>query len=480
MEALDASKPPQTPDRCALAPTPLRLRSPGTAAPTVACPTPRVCPEETRGLCWPSAFCDVPHGERLELSKAGAMATRTSGVTKGIAFVGPLQLESGVAYFEIEVSELEPRGTQSMAIGMCCSLPSAVGKGIIRTERARELGEGCCMLGYDLPKIYSDGKEVGKINAKQWRPLKELVVGSRIGLLIERSSKELSVFVNGVKKVSSTFADGAQWPLKVWGVVDVHGTVRSVRLLQPFDGKPCQEAKLVVPPPPPRWVSPEDEAVNLPRLASTQDLGISVSPPCTAEAPANDAEKTLQVTEASSASEDPCPGTRKQAVPPHTDETSANDAERILQKTEAGSVGENLCSEHRKLAAREVVAGPKKRIRLTVHPCGCLVHLVNSASQVIHVPRLGDFVIGRNPKSCNLTLDSSEVPNMISRRHAVIVSADDSVMVVDCESLNGTFVNGRRVGRETLRQGDIVVVGNPAQSPPQFRFEVSMPSAPER
>jgi len=446
METLEASKPPQTPDRCTLAPTPQRRRSLGTAAPTVAFSPPRVCLDEARGLCWPSTFCDVPRGERLELTHAGATATRTSGVTKGIAFVGPLQLEKGVAYFEIEVTELEPRGTQSMAIGICCSLPSTAGKGIIRTERARELGEGCYMLGYDLPKIYSDGKEVGKINAKQWRPLKELVVGSRVGLLIDRESMELSVVVNGVKKVTSTFssgASGARWPSEVWGVVDVHGTVRSVRLLQHPDGQHCQEPKLVVPPPPPRWMSPGDEVAALPRLASTQDIGMSASPPCTAEAPINDGEKALQVTAAGSGSEDPCPGARKPAV-------------------------------------REVSAGPKKRIRLTVHPCGCLVHLVNSASQVIHVPRLGDFVIGRNPKSCNLTLDSSEVPNMISRRHAVIVSADDSVMVVDCESLNGTFVNGRRVGRETLRQGDIVVVGNPAQSPPQFRFEVSMPSAPER
>eukprot|EP00930_Biecheleria_cincta_P087451 TRINITY_DN76684_c0_g1_i1.p1 TRINITY_DN76684_c0_g1~~TRINITY_DN76684_c0_g1_i1.p1 ORF type:complete len:447 (-),score=56.79 TRINITY_DN76684_c0_g1_i1:72-1412(-) len=446
METLEASKPPQTPQRCSLAPTPLRQRSPGTAAPTVACPTPRIWPDEARGLCWPFSFCDVPHGERLELTQDASTATRTSGVTKGIAFVGPLKLEKGVAYFEIEVTELEPRGTQSMAIGMCCSLPSSAGKGIIRTERARELGEGCCMLGYDLPKIYADGKEVGKINAKQWRPLKELVVGSRVGLLIDRESMQLSVFVNGVKKVTSTFStgtDGARWPSDVWGVVDVHGTVRSVRLLQHSDGEHRQEAKLVVPPPPPRWVSPEDETAALPRLASTQDLGLSASPPCTVEAPINDGEKAQQVTVPGFVTEDPCPGPRKPT-------------------------------------AREVTAGPKKRIRLTVHPCGCLVHLVNSASQVIHVPRLGDFVIGRNPKSCNLTLDSSEVPNMISRRHAVIVSADDSVMVVDCESLNGTFVNGRRVGRETLRQGDLVVVGNPAQSPPNFRFEVSMPSAPER
>ncbi|CAE8604999.1 unnamed protein product, partial [Polarella glacialis] len=124
-----------------------------------------------------------------------------------------------------------------------------------------------------------------------------------------------------------------------------------------------------------------------------------------------------------------------------------------------------------------VAAGPKKRLRLSAHPCGCMVHLVSNTGDIVHIPRMGDFVIGRYPKSCNLTLDSADVPNMISRRHAVVVSADDSVMVVDCESLNGTFVNGRRVARETLRQGDVLMMGNPAQIPPEFRFEVSMPAA---
>merc|ERR1740121_3507852 len=113
---------------------------------------------------------------------------------------------------------------------------------------------------------------------------------------------------------------------------------------------------------------------------------------------------------------------------------------------------------------------------MTCHSCGCMVHLLRSSGDVVHVPRKGDFVIGRNPTTCNLLLENPAVPNMASRRHAVIVSDDDAVMIVDCESLNGTFVNGRRVGRETLRQGDKLVIGNPAQSPCDFQFEIVMPS----
>merc|ERR1740121_1157276 len=128
-------------------------------------------------------------------------------------------------------------------------------------------------------------------------------------------------------------------------------------------------------------------------------------------------------------------------------------------------------------ACMEAAGGPKKCMRMTCHPCGCLVHLLRDTGEVVHVPRMGDFVIGRNPKTCNLTLDSAEVPNMVSRRHAVIVSADDAVMIVDCESVNGTYVNGRRVGRETLRQGDEVIIGNPAQSPTTLKLSVSMAAA---
>jgi len=352
------------------------------------------------------------------------VATRTSGVTKGIAFLGPLQLE-GKAYFEIQVTEMEARGSQSLAIGLCSSLPQK-----LRAERARDL-DSCCMLGYDLPKVFANGVEVGKL--KHWRPLKDLTVGSRVGLLIERETMELSVFVNGTKKVSATIPSAGQpWPSEVWGVVDVHGNVRSVRLSPP---KAPLLAK--VPPPPPAWT--ESEAVPKDLTAAT--------------APAR-----LDSTQA----------------------LSSEDAAGGFESTAAEALSETSSDAAKRAAAVEVAAGPKKRIRLNSHPCGCMVHLLGKTGNVVHIPRMGDFVIGRNPKSCNLTLDSQDVPNMISRRHAVIVSADDSVMVVDCESLNGTFVNGRRVGRETLRQGDKLVVGNPAQSPEHFKFEVSMPVASEK
>lgn len=127
-------------------------------------------------------------------------------------------------------------------------------------------------------------------------------------------------------------------------------------------------------------------------------------------------------------------------------------------------------------ALEEDVARPAKRLKLLQHPCGCTVHLICHTGNVVHVPRT-DFLIGRNPMVANLTLDSRLVPNMVSRRHARIVSNDDGVFVVDCKSLNGTWLNGSKVEQNVLCQGDVVVIGNPAQSTSDFRFTVSFPAS---
>jgi pSer/pThr/pTyr-binding forkhead associated (FHA) protein len=47
----------------------------------------------------------------------------------------------------------------------------------------------------------------------------------------------------------------------------------------------------------------------------------------------------------------------------------------------------------------------------------------------------------------------------VSRRHALIVSQPDGVRVLDDRSLNGVYVNGRRVEWSPLRDGDEITVG---------------------
>ena len=70
--------------------------------------------------------------------------------------------------------------------------------------------------------------------------------------------------------------------------------------------------------------------------------------------------------------------------------------------------------------------------------------------------RLEDkLVFGRAPE-CEVQLDGGGV----SRRHAMLErSADGIIQIVDLESRNGTFVNGEKVSRAILKDGDKIQVG---------------------
>jgi hypothetical protein len=64
------------------------------------------------------------------------------------------------------------------------------------------------------------------------------------------------------------------------------------------------------------------------------------------------------------------------------------------------------------------------------------------------------LVIGRAPE-CSIVLSDTNV----SRRHAQVALHDGSVVVTDLGSTNGTFLNGRRVTRATVRPGDELMIG---------------------
>ena len=66
-----------------------------------------------------------------------------------------------------------------------------------------------------------------------------------------------------------------------------------------------------------------------------------------------------------------------------------------------------------------------------------------------------ELLIGRH-HGCDVVVDEPSV----SRHHARLVFRDDTWIVQDLASTNGTIVNGRRVGRCELRPGDSVVFGD--------------------
>jgi pSer/pThr/pTyr-binding forkhead associated (FHA) protein len=75
--------------------------------------------------------------------------------------------------------------------------------------------------------------------------------------------------------------------------------------------------------------------------------------------------------------------------------------------------------------------------------------------------------IGRMP-SLELHIDSSGV----SRRHAVILTAPGGAIIEDCMSTNGTLVNGVKVSRQLLHDGDLLTIGEA-----RFRFVAERPPA---
>lgn len=85
-----------------------------------------------------------------------------------------------------------------------------------------------------------------------------------------------------------------------------------------------------------------------------------------------------------------------------------------------------------------------------------LVRESNGAARQ-HPLRQGETRIGRNVRD-GLSLDDPRV----SRCHAVLQCAGDSVVVTDLESRNGTYLNGRRLERDPapLRAGDALRIGD--------------------
>lgn len=82
-------------------------------------------------------------------------------------------------------------------------------------------------------------------------------------------------------------------------------------------------------------------------------------------------------------------------------------------------------------------------------------------SEVVHV--LGRKTsVGRTPDN-DLQIDAK----YISRHHAVILAGPAHTIIEDLNSTNGVLVNGRRITRQTLKDGDAVVIGKTV-----FRFAV--------
>jgi pSer/pThr/pTyr-binding forkhead associated (FHA) protein len=77
------------------------------------------------------------------------------------------------------------------------------------------------------------------------------------------------------------------------------------------------------------------------------------------------------------------------------------------------------------------------------------------AGQTVLLDRLGSYTIGR--RSAN---DLSIVEQAVSRRHCRVDFDGEFYWLVDCDSHNGTWVNGDRIRKCMLHDGDEIRVGH--------------------
>lgn len=72
----------------------------------------------------------------------------------------------------------------------------------------------------------------------------------------------------------------------------------------------------------------------------------------------------------------------------------------------------------------------------------------------VPLPKAREFVIGRGGE-----LDIVLVEDMVSRKHAKLTLSEGKIVIQDLGSTNGTFVNGEKVRKSLLKEGDRVLIG---------------------
>lgn len=187
----------------------------------------------------PEAFGLV--GENIQLSAEDRTVMRSEGVTGGVCISAfPLRSFPQGRYFEILVKDVT-KSMRAMAVGILVGRVSEdkLHHGRIKVQEAREL-ERVWLAGYDKggAVFWSDGQE-SKLPANAWRPVRDVKVGTRLGVLwaecmdAPATSPTLVVFQDGEERLRLP-AKG-RVPLgseEVYALVDVQGTTRCVSLVE--------------------------------------------------------------------------------------------------------------------------------------------------------------------------------------------------------------------------------------------------------
>jgi len=93
------------------------------------------------------------------------------------------------------------------------------------------------------------------------------------------------------------------------------------------------------------------------------------------------------------------------------------------------------------------------------------IHGENLVLKVLYGPQKGEVLTG--PVPCVLgRKDTDIVVNdpLVSKRHAVLQLVNGSLLLMDMNSTNGTFVNGSRIKQQAITQGDVIMLGETTMS----------------
>lgn len=138
-------------------------------------------------------------------------------------------------------------------------------------------------------------------------------------------------------------------------------------------------------------------------------------------------------------------------------------------------------SRHQAKRSRVDASGGADAATCKIWACGCVAHLRRQLTctppgdlqpPLVHVQ---DYMSIGRAETCDLTIDSKQAPQMISRCHALLQHEDDSFTLTDQNSVNGVTVNGQRVnGNRVLAHGDEITFGVPCLQPElDYVFEMN-------
>jgi hypothetical protein len=81
----------------------------------------------------------------------------------------------------------------------------------------------------------------------------------------------------------------------------------------------------------------------------------------------------------------------------------------------------------------------------------------NSERKPLFLPALGKSVfIGRDAAKSKIVINSDKV----SKQHAQAIAYENSLLILDCHSTNGTFVNKEKISKRMVHPGDIIEFGH--------------------